>query len=89
MNHTIGDMYYVGGVPSAIAGTQTYPAYAGVQDKLRAFVPYGFVLGFEGGRWRRGFVGNYGLGMIPVIEGKRSVLQSWSKLRLGSGIAWN
>lgn len=85
VQHNIGDMYYTAGQPSPIAGSQVYPATPGVEDKLRDFRPFGFSMGFVGGRWRKGFVGSYEVGMIPSLKGKGFFVKIGASIALGIG----
>lgn len=84
VQHSIGDAYYVGGAPTPIAG-QAYPNIPNVSDKLRDFRPFGFSMGFVGGRWRKGFVGSYEVGMIPSLKGKGFFVKIGASVALGFG----
>ncbi len=84
LQHKIGDSYYVGGLPTSIAG-QAYPFQADVSDKLLDFRPFGISMGFVGGRWRRGFVGSYEVGMIPSLKGKGFFVKIGASYALGIG----
>ncbi|MBX7094468.1 MAG: hypothetical protein K1X56_07100 [Flavobacteriales bacterium] len=83
VHHTLGDVYYYGGSSSPIDGSTTFPAIPSKREYLRDFRPFGLVVGFEDGRMRRGFIGNYEAGFIPGLKGNGFYFKAGANIAIG------
>lgn len=83
LNHTMGENYYYAGSPNPVAGSNSYPAIASQVDNIREFRPYGLIIGVESGRFRRGFVGSFELGIIPALKGNGFFFKTGANIALG------
>lgn len=83
INHSLGDNYYYGGLPYPVAGSSGYNGYPDQQKNLREFRSYGIVAGFEDGRMRKGFVGNYEAGFIPSLKGNGFFFKVGANIAIG------
>lgn len=65
VNYSLEDSFHNAGFNYPVRNPQTPQT-----DNLRSFRRTGILIGYENGRKRRGFCGNYELGIIPALKGR-------------------